>query len=83
MPKRPLRCWQYRKASDDAIPRWLTPFLMMQANMKLEFVWPNNGGQQELPDGAWVVLLDDGKNSDAYCCWYTKKEFADQFKVQP
>lgn len=47
----------------------------------LEFVWPNNGGQQEIPDGFWLVLLDDGRFGEPWCGLYSDDEFNDLFNI--
>lgn len=85
IPRAPLCCWQYRTGSSDPIPRWAAPWLLMQPRGRLEFVWPDNGGQQELADGYWLVLLEDGTHSEAWCeawcAWYTDDEFRSQYEV--
>lgn len=65
------------------MPKWAASWLLMQRSGVLEFVWSDNGGQQPLPDRAWLVLLDDGTNTDAWCAWYTDEEFRSQFEVEP
>lgn len=53
----------------------------MQGDGMLEFVWPNNGGQQEIPDGFWLVLLDDGRFGEPWCGLYSDDEFNDLFNI--
>lgn len=84
MPKKPLRCWQYRKDSDEPIPRWLVGAIET-GDKGFEFSSPRDETHCILDDGDWIVELETADNNiqdSPYLAVYAPDAFADSFEVR-
>lgn len=74
-PRKPFDSWQLTDQQHD-IPRWLLPFLTGQASGRIDFTYPDNGGQFEMKPGDWAVRL-----SDDIVEHFTAEEFLERFET--
>lgn len=81
MPRKPLRCWQYRADTEDHVPRWLIGALEHKKE-GIRFSSPRDDSTCLLDDGDWIVELESNDGEpNPYLAVYKDDSFRQRFEV--